>query len=203
MKARAPTSQPTIVNVGFRSTNYWVISVGTARLLVDLGWPGTMDLLRANLQRMDVPLSQLRLGLATHYHIDHAGLAQELKQAGVPLLVPDVQAEWIPRMKEHVKPADRFTDITLHDNRVITLHESREVLRDLGIDGEIVHTPGHSPDSVSLLLDGGAVFTGDLTHPAFMTEEQTDEILASWQRLRERGATTVHAGHGPVYPMPR
>lgn len=27
----------TIVNVGYRSTNYWVISAGTSRLLVDLG----------------------------------------------------------------------------------------------------------------------------------------------------------------------
>jgi ribonuclease/clavin/mitogillin len=32
----------TIVNVGYRSTNYWVVSAGTSRLLVDLGWPGTM-----------------------------------------------------------------------------------------------------------------------------------------------------------------
>lgn len=27
-----------IVNVGYRSTNYWVVSAGRSRLLVDLGW---------------------------------------------------------------------------------------------------------------------------------------------------------------------
>jgi hypothetical protein len=32
----------TIVNVGYRSTNYWIISSGSSRLLVDIGWPGTM-----------------------------------------------------------------------------------------------------------------------------------------------------------------
>ncbi len=32
----------TIVNVGYRSTNYWVVSAGTSRLLVDLGRPGTI-----------------------------------------------------------------------------------------------------------------------------------------------------------------
>ncbi|MFN2221982.1 MAG: hypothetical protein ACK2UH_05490 [Candidatus Promineifilaceae bacterium] len=32
----------TIVNVGYRSTNYWVVSAGRSRLLVDLGWPGSM-----------------------------------------------------------------------------------------------------------------------------------------------------------------
>ena len=77
----------TIVNVGHRPTNYWVVSAGRTRLLVDLGYPGTMGAMRASLDRMGVPLNELRYGLATHYHIDHAGLAQEIKQAGVPLLV--------------------------------------------------------------------------------------------------------------------
>lgn len=66
---------------------------------MDLGYPGTIGLLRANLDRMGVPLSEIRYGLATHYHLDHAGLAQELKQTGVPLLVLDVQADAIPLMK--------------------------------------------------------------------------------------------------------
>ena len=34
----------------------------------------------ANLKRKDIPLSEIRYGVATHYHIDHAGSAQELKQ---------------------------------------------------------------------------------------------------------------------------
>ena len=76
------SSRLTIVNVGYRSTNYWVVSVGASRLLVDLGWPGTMGKMRANLERMGIPLSEIRYGLATHYHIDHAGLAQELKEGG-------------------------------------------------------------------------------------------------------------------------
>lgn len=191
----------TIVNVGYRSTNFWVVSVGTSRLIVDLGWPGTMSTMQANLTRMGVPLRELRYGFATHYHMDHAGLAQEFKHAGVPLLVADVQVEWIPRMKAHIKPTDHFTDITTHDNRVITLDESRDVLGAIGINGELLHTPGHSPDSVSLLLDDGSVFTGDLTHPMFVTDEESSVTNASWQLLRDHGATTVYAGHGPVRPI--
>jgi len=59
---------PTIVNIGYRSTNFYVISAGTSRLLLDLGWPGSFGTLRGQLARMDVPLSELRYGLATHYH---------------------------------------------------------------------------------------------------------------------------------------
>src|SRR5919202_5210069 len=109
---RSVMSKITIVNVGYRSTNYWIVSAGTSRLLVDLGWPGTMGRMRASLDRMDVPIKEICYGLATHYHIDHAGLAQELKQAGVPLLVLDVQVPAIPRMKTWTKPRDRYVEIT-------------------------------------------------------------------------------------------
>ena len=191
----------TIVNVGYRSTNYWVVSAGTLRLLVDLGWPGTMGMMRANLRRMGVPLDEIRYGLATHYHIDHAGLAQELKQAGVPLLVLDAQVSAIPMMKKWTKPRDNYVDITMHDNVTISFSQSRPVLARIGIPGEIVHTPGHSDDSVSLLLDDGSAFTGDLTHPALIGERDAAVVSASWRLLRERGATRVFPAHGPVRPL--
>jgi glyoxylase-like metal-dependent hydrolase (beta-lactamase superfamily II) len=191
----------TIVDVGYRSTHYWVVSAGSSRLLFDLGWPGTMGLLRANLRRMDVPLDEIRYGLASHYHIDHAGLAQELKQTGVPLLVLDVQVATIPLMKRWTKPQDHYVEITTHDNVVIAPSESRSLLAEIGIPGEIVHTPGHSDDSVSLLLDNGAVFAGDLTPPAFAGEKDAPVVLASWRALQDRGATRVYPAHGPIWSL--
>ena len=190
-----------IVNVGYRSTNFWVVSAGASRLLVDLGWPGTLTTLRANLDRMGVPIGEIRHGLATHYHIDHAGLSQELKALGMRLLVPDLQRPFIPRIVDHVKPADHFTPITLHDNTEFPIEQSRELLAGIGIGGNIVHTPGHSDDSVSLLLDDGSVFTGDLTHPTFITDDAMEVTTSSWQRLRDLGATTVYPGHGPIRPL--
>lgn len=77
----------TIVNVGYRSTHYWIVSASSSRLLVDIGWPGTMGQMRASLERKDVPIEEIQYTLATHYPIDHTGLAQEFKQEGVPLLV--------------------------------------------------------------------------------------------------------------------
>lgn len=195
-------SDITIVNVGYRSTNYWVVSAGRSRLLIDLGWPGTMGTMFANLNRMGVPLNEIKYGLATHYHIDHAGLAQELKQAGVPLLVLDVQVGAIPLMKSWTKPADRYVDIATHDNVTISFTESRTVLGRIGIGGEILQTPGHSDDSVSLLLDDGSVFTGDLTPPTLIGEDEAGAMAAaSWRLLRERGATRIYPGHGPAVPM--
>ena len=195
-------SPVSIVNVGYRSTNYWVVSAGRSRVLVDLGWPGTMGTMRANLNRVDIPLSEIRFGLATHYHIDHAGLAQDLKNAGVPLLMIDVQVPFVQLMKRHIKPQDHFTEISMEGNTIIAVSESRALLHRVGIGGEILHTPGHSADSVSLLLDDGSVFTGDLTHPAMIGAEDADVVRASWQRLKDAGAAQVYAGHGPIRPLP-
>ena len=195
----ASSISPTIVNVGYRSTNFWVVSAGRNRLLVDLGWPGKAAALFANLERMGVPLAEIRYGLATHYHIDHAGAAQDLKRRGVPLLVMREQEQAIPPMKQLTKPADNYTEITTHDNVVISCAESRSFLARVGIDGEIIHTPGQSDDSVTLVLDIGCAFTGDLTMEAMASVEDAAVIAASWKLLRDRGVTTVYPGHGAPY----
>jgi glyoxylase-like metal-dependent hydrolase (beta-lactamase superfamily II) len=189
----------TIVNVGYRSTNYWVVSAGMARLLVDIGWPGTLGTMKANLKRMGVPLHEIRYAFATHYHPDHAGLAEELKREGVPLLVLDVQVEAIPLMKRWTKPADRYVEITRDGNVVIAFDQSRPLLAEMGIAGEILHTPGHSDHCVSLLLDDGSVFTGDLPPEGGAFDNPV--ALATWRRLRERGAKRVYPAHGPTRLM--
>ena len=199
--ASSVSPPPTIVNVGYRSTNYWVVSAGRNRLLVDLGWPGRAAALLANLERMGVPLAELRYGLATHYHIDHAGAAQDLKLRGVPLLVMQEQVHAIPLMKHSVKPVDNYTEITTHDNVVISSAESRSFLRRLGMEGEILPTPGHSDDSVTLVLDVGCAFTGDLTMERMVGQENPEVVMRSWQLLRDRHVTTIYPGHGAPYSL--
>lgn len=193
------TPSVTIVNVGYRSTNYWVVSVDTARLLVDIGWPGTLGMMKANLKRMGIPIREIRYALATHYHIDHAGLAEELKREGVPLLVLDFQVQAIPMMKTWTKPWDHYVEITDVGNVVIPIEKSRSILEQIGIAGEILHTPGHSDHCVSLLLDDGSVFTGDLPPEAYAFDNTG--ALASWRLLRERGARRVYPAHGPIRSM--
>lgn len=189
----------TIVNLGYRSTNYWVVSAGHARMLVDIGWPGTLGTMLAGLKRMGIPLGELKYALATHYHIDHAGLAEELKRAGVPLLVLAVQVPAIPVMKTWTKPEDHFVDIRLEENVTITFEESRPLLARIGIPGEILPTPGHSEHCVSLLLDNGVAFTGDLPPEAYCWDNPVAQ--ASWRLLREKGARTVYPAHGPIRPI--
>ncbi len=186
----------TILDIGYRSTHYWLVGGGASYLLVDMGWPGSLGMMKANLKRMGVPIGKLAYAFATHYHMDHAGLGEELKREGVPLLVLDVQVSAIPLMKPFMKPQDHYLPITEQGNVVISCAQGRALLATLGIAGQFLHTPGHSPDSVSLLLDDGTAFTGDLPLEALAFENST--ALADWQLLRQCGAKRVYPAHGPV-----
>ncbi|HSB66001.1 MAG TPA: MBL fold metallo-hydrolase [Anaerolineales bacterium] len=202
MARTIPTpTRVTVTNVGYLSTNYWVISAGRSRLLVDLGYPGTMGKLRARLKQMDIPLEEIRYALATHYHIDHAGLAQELKLAGARLIVLESQVEAIPLMKRFTKPRDHYVEISLDGNLTISFSQSRGVLTEIGLSGEILYTPGHSPDSVSLLLDDGSAFTGDLAPKDLVWGEAGELVAASWELLIRHGAKCIYPAHGPIRPI--
>ena len=76
------------------------------------------------------------------------------------------------------------------------------MLAEIGLAGEILPTPGHSDDSVSVLLDDGAVFTGDLPAESMATESELPQVAASWRLLRERGARRWYPAHGPVRAVP-
>ena len=69
-----------ILNVGYDSTNYYLLTTSAPKLLVDIGWPGTLPKLLRALQRYNLQLKDIPYALATHYHPDHAGLAQEAKK---------------------------------------------------------------------------------------------------------------------------
>lgn len=190
-----------IVNVGYDSTNYYLIEAGRARLLVDVGFPGTLPKLHHALKRAGGALSAIGYLLVTHYHVDHAGLAEELKVAGVRLIVLEHQLPAIPLLKRQMKPAYAYREITLGDAVVVAVDKSRSFLRGIGVEGEIIATPGHSDDSVSLVLDTGAAFTGDLPPPHL--DETNQDLQRSWAALRARDVRVVYPGHGPAVPLAR
>src|SRR5690242_10537970 len=97
-----------IINVGYDSTNYYVLVSSSTKLLIDVGFPGTLPKLRHTLKRTGMDLADIHYLLATHYHPDHAGLAQEVKQQGVKLIVLENQRTAIPALKQHMKPSQHY-----------------------------------------------------------------------------------------------
>lgn len=185
-----------IINVSYDSTNYYLLEIKNGRLLVDSGFPGTLPKLSAELKRKGSMVSEIKYFLPTHYHPDHAGLAQELKNQGVKLIVLEQQVNSIPQFTEFFKTKKYpYQEIKLNDNLNLKCEDSRKFLADLGINGEIIHTPGHSDDSVTLIVDEGFAFTGDL-HSVFVLPEEDIISRQSWDKIYQHKITRIFPGHG-------
>ena len=78
---------------------------------------------------------------------------------------------------------------------MLTCAESREFLAKLGISGEVIHTPGHSEDSVSLILDDGTVIVGDLPPYSALEAIDDEEVQNSYKNILSHGVSRFHYGH--------
>jgi glyoxylase-like metal-dependent hydrolase (beta-lactamase superfamily II) len=185
-----------IVNVGYQSTNYYAIDIKGGKLLVDCGWPGTLPQFSAELKRKNIAIQDIKYLLVTHFHPDHAGLTQELKSLGIKHLLLDVQIDFIPQIAEFFKTKNfPYVQIQTNDSIRLQLSESRKFLAGIGVSGEIIHTPGHSDDSVTLILDEGFAFVGDL-HPVFVLPEEDTVSRQSWDKIYQHKITRIFPAHG-------
>ena len=155
---------------------------------MDTDYAGTMQGFHHALKANGIRLNQISCVMATHYHPDHCGLIGQLQEQGIQLLLMDSQAGAVhnpdyifARAKREYTPVDPAKAV------IISANESRTFLKRLGIEGEILRTASHSEDSVSLILDDGNCFVGDLEPPEYLEAYADNALLAEdWKRMKHR-----------------
>ncbi len=162
-------------------TNTYVLSGATGNVVVDPG-----PLLDEHLRAVEAhtPVSAV---LLTHGHLDHCGGARRFHQlTGAPTLAKD--------------------PLLCIDGEPLTVDGA--TLDIAGLDIQVLHTPGHTADSVSFVVrarDETVVLTGDtilgrgttvVAHP----DGRLGQYLGSLARLRELRGAVLLPGHGPVRP---
>jgi len=186
-----------ITLIKYSNTNTYLIEGERGAILFDTGWAGTFPMFCAEFGRQGKKLNDIDYLLISHFHPDHYGIAQEIADKGPVVLVCDVQKEYMHASDAVFEKDKRMHFYPIRDDKVklISLAESRRVLAELGIDGELLHTPGHSDDSISLWLDEGSLFVGDL-NPLYELElHKGTEIGRSWEKLLDLDPKTVYCGH--------
>ena len=187
----------TIHLLKYSTTNTYLIRGRGGYLLLDTGWAGTLPAFYRALGDLKVAAQEIRYVLITHYHPDHMGIAQDITETGAQLVIVDVQKNFVHGSdaifaKEAKTP---FTPVDESRAQVISCAESRAFLKDFGIEGEILHSPGHSDDSISLWLDQGVLFVGDL-NPLYEREMHLGtQIDATWEMLLAKKPKIVYYGH--------
>lgn len=186
-----------IYELHYDNTNTYVISTGKDMLMFDTGWAGTFMQMCKALGEQELKLQEIKYLLISHFHPDHMGLAGELMKQGITVIAMESQKACIHACDHIFQRDKRFVYTLLEEDKVqvLSFAESREFLQKLGIDGEIIPTPGHSDDSISLILDSGDVFVGDLYPLYELDVHEEPGVQESWQKILERKPKRIYYGH--------
>ena len=153
-----------MIRLKYGNTNTFYIPGKSGGLLIDTDYAGTLQAFFRALKTNHLELDDISYVMPTHCHPDHVGLIGELQKLGVRLLLIDTQLATVHFPDEILGRDKHLRYVSIDENQatVIPCDESREFLRSIGIEGAIISTPSHSEDSVSVILDGGECFVGDL-----------------------------------------
>ena len=190
-----------LVNVGYRSVNCYALETGGGYLLVDVGMPGTYGEFLSVLKRKSIPPEKIRLLVVTHFHPDHCGIAQEVKHAGATLLLGDVQERRLAEANRALAKFAGFTGISQFGNVVVATDDRAAWKAATGVDGVLLHTPGHSDDSVTVVIDGVGAFVGDLRPPEAYASSAAALAEKSWAKIRAAAARKAFPAHGLVFDL--
>ena len=187
-----------IIELRYSITNTYLISGRNGSLLWDTGWSETFPLFCKALGEHKLKLQDIRYLLISHFHPDHMGIAQEIANAGVMIAAADVQQGFLHAADAIFEKESQSSFQPIIDDKVkiVPIAESRAFLKELGIRGELLHTPGHSEDSVSLWLDKEkSLFVGDLNPLYELEMHKGTEIAASWEMLLSLKPKRIYYGH--------
>lgn len=187
-----------IKKLRYGNTNSFYIGGDPGGLLIDTDYAGTLPAFFKALKAASLEIKDISHVMATHYHPDHVGLIGELQQLGVKLLLIDLQKDHVhfadPIFAKEVRLRHKPADEALAE--VISCGESRSFLGKLGIAGEIIHTPSHSPDSVSLILDCGEVFAGDLEPIEYLyAYDKNPALEKDWEKILSYNFSHIYYAH--------
>ena len=172
-------------------------------LLVDTDYAGTLPAFFRALKQNGIAIKDIRYVMATHYHPDHMGLIGDLAQRGVKHLLVDQQKDFV-HFSDPIFERDKvpFTPIDKEMATIISCDESRAFLAGLGIRGEIIPTPSHSADSVSLMLDAGVCLLGDVEPISYLEAYAENAALKrDWERILSFSPQSIYAAHRPETRM--
>ena len=176
---------------GIMEQNTYVLTKGKFALIVDAG---------ADLNDVkDVVGDRKVLGVfMTHLHFDHFWYLEEyLKEFDCPVYI------W-PNYE------NKFTDSVLNGSVLVRKSIEKNIKKSqikyyennlkLGdFDCEIIHTPGHSADSVCILIDDN-LFTGDTIFSdaigrTDLKDSSNQDMVQSLQKIRGIDFITAYPGH--------
>ena len=186
-----------VTKIKYGNTNTFLVH-GKENILIDTDYAGTLPAFYRMIKENGISVKDIDYVLATHYHPDHIGLVSELMEQGVKLLLVDLQSKCV-HFSDEIFARDShlmYKPIDESKATVISVEDSRPFLANLGIEGEIICTPSHSEDSISVILDEGICIVGDLDPFEYLEAYDENEALKfDWDRVMSYEPKIIYYAH--------
>ena len=222
------------------ATTCYLVETGNKYVLIDTGYESDWALFSRRLKEAGVSLSDISHLVLTHHHDDHCGLLNNVSQANRAIRIvmsyraPGFLAtgandrthgagyvtggvkRLISLMQRMDKEFDRtwrthpFPPYACRETDVLIEGEKNLAEVGIGLSGRIIETPGHTTDSISVLLEDGDCFVGDAaanflqfagTKYCVVLVEDIEEYYKSWGKLISAGARRILPAHGKPFPV--
>lgn len=218
------------INAG-GTTNDYLLRCNGGYLLVDTTYEKHYDEFIKSLEERGIKPEEIKYLLLTHHHDDHSGFAQRLLDlTGARLIVHEKAYPFLEEGKPELKMKplnectnaafiiftklfkDRkdhsFPSVPRKRDAIIVHGDDGATLKSIGIDGIILHTPGHCDDSISVLMSNGDAYVGDTAmdmlgvcrckHRPIWANDMR-QVYESWRKLLKQGAKTIYSAHGDPF----
>lgn len=216
-----------IINIGDRVVNKYIIISENGCVAIDTGYEGGYDNYSRKLAKNGINMSDIKYIFLTHAHDDHAGFLRELLEATSATLVLHKDAPQRLKAGQNSfeggctsrkaltvckvlalfgKGKHLFPSIDVCDKMMIVDKDDQPFVK-LGLDARVVLLPGHTADSIGLLLSDGVLFCGDAAmngpgitarHPIWI--ENLDDHRKTWDSIIAGDVSTIYTSHGKVFP---
>lgn len=208
----------TVYQIAGGRCNGFLLAANGNYLLVDCGSKIQWKRLRERLNRAITGGKTLIALILTHCHFDHAENAARVKENfKTPIVVQANEADYLQKgqnpLLQGSNPATGLLTRLFLNERVLEwikyppvaydiLVEERYDLGHWGFKGYIIHTPGHSPGSMSVILEDEIALVGDAMYGVFKNSvfppytADGPQTVKSWQKLLETGCSVYLPAHG-------
>lgn len=206
-----------IKRIRFLNVSGFLLHTDQHMILVDTGHSKTISSFLSALDEMGKSPGDIDLIVLTHTHFDHAGGAAEIRRiTGAPLAVHRSESLFLGRGRTPFPRGTRWkgkvmtTMGSLFARRMACypavqadlLIDEELDLTPYGIPGIVIHTPGHTAGSVSVILEDGGAIVGDNVlgisvkehFPPFANDLRG--VIKSWEMYIGRGVKTLYPAHG-------